>query len=199
MIFDTATIICLIATHVMVGVAPLVIRDQLWYAKKSGSLKRLQEKQARIMAGGSSNSTLKPGIVAIEIEPKFVTEYEHTEYLKKKYRTQLKEYNEYHRGDKISERMDRYILRLLLKYEAGEITVSKVSEYTIKFSNGDEIWIANKYYSYGNLHRSTSNPSMVVGNSYSVSPYTFLQIIDLEERLANPTYRYGEEQVKVKR
>lgn len=194
MIFDTATIICLIATHVMAAFAPLVIRDQIWYARKSGTMDRLIQRQQRLI-DEKSGEFLQPGLVVTEIEPQLVTQEEHEKILAKKFAVQLKDYEEHKRT--VNDRMDRYVLRLLIEQQNGNVKVTNHSEYTISFSSGDDIWVANKYYAYGRLYRSKNVPGLVMGSDFSVSRYTFLRVLELEEQLTDPAKFFTNKQMKV--
>lgn len=194
MIIDTALIICLIATHLVAALTPLIIRDQIWYARKSGTMDRLMKRQQRLI-DENSGEFLHPGLIVTEIEPKLVTQEEHEKILAKKFSTQLKDYEEHVRT--VNPRMDRYVLRLLIEQQNGNIKVTDHSEYTITFSSGDDIWVANKYYAYGRLYRSKNAPGLVMGSDFSVSRYTFLRVLELEEQLSDPAQYFTNPQMKV--
>ncbi|AQW88698.1 putative membrane protein [Erwinia phage pEa_SNUABM_50] len=184
MIIDASLVIGLIATHIIAAVAPMVIREQYRMAKNGLQLKKLAAQQAALAELRKPSNPLQAGLVTEDIESVVMTEDEHFDHLKRLYPNAWKEYSE--RNSKpIFSRGDRYIMRLILAYERGDLTAT-VDEYNINFSNGDKVWIANKYHGYGRLYKSDHNPHCVFDNNFIVSPYTFMRIVDIEEKIAEP-------------
>lgn len=114
----------------------------------------------------------------------YMNEDEYIKYLKKKYPKAVKDYNEYIKNRELFPRMERHIIRLLISLSNKEIT-AVVTKHTINFSTGDRIWIANKYYSYGNLYESKTHPHCAIEKA-GLCINTFLRIVDLEETLSDP-------------
>lgn len=79
---------------------------------------------------------------------------------------------------------DRHVNMLMLKFknEQNKITCD---QHTMKFEDGTEIWIGNKYYSYGNVYSSPLNrPRFTFSSSQGrLSPYTFMCVVDLDMEL----------------
>lgn len=122
---------------------------------------------------------------------------QHLKLLKSKYPEAANDYKNYHSKCRLKSNSDRHILRLICAVEAGDLTV-KITNYHISFSNGDQIWIANKYYSYGNLCYSRDNEQCVFScSSERVSLYTFLRIVHFEETYFDPVLKFKEQTIKV--
>lgn len=139
------------------------------------------------------------GLVVQEMdEPvEVITEEEHLARLLKMYPEAAKDYKRYHAEKRLLNRSDRYILRMLLAVEAGEMTVKKTSHH-MEFSNGDTIWTSNAYYSYGNLDHSPDNPHCIFScNDGRLSLYTFMRIVHLEETEFEPILRLKNKTIKV--
>lgn len=85
----------------------------------------------------------------------------------------------------IAHDADRHINLLILNAERGLITY-KVGAHTVDFDNSEEVWVANRYYSFGNLYRSKKRPNLVYdGCSQRLSPYTFLKLVDFMKEREN--------------
>lgn len=81
---------------------------------------------------------------------------------------------------------DRHINLLLLNASKGYISYH-VGDHTMDFGDGEEIWIANKYFAYGHIHRSRAKPHLKFSyHDYRLSPYTFLRLVDFEYEHTNP-------------
>lgn len=93
-----------------------------------------------------------------------------------------KEYQSGYSSRELLIEEDLYINMLLLKAQSGEIEVT-VGPHTMDFGDGTELWIGNKYYSYGNIYRSKNRSNMIFTYGEGrYSPYTFLSIVDYEMR-----------------
>lgn len=187
MIISTVGVIGIAASHVIVGVLGWLLNTQISSARSSKAIKKIAAAQAELARLRSVDHGLVPGELVTENIPEVVmTSDQHFDYLKRQYPIAWKEYQEKHKNREILDRADRYILRLILAYEAGDLE-AKIGHCTLDFANGDELWISNKYYAYGRLYRSVHNRHICFDSDhYTISPYTFLRIVDLEERLAEP-------------
>ena len=139
--------------------------------------------------------TGKVGIETMDDEESVLSKKDYISYLKKLYPEAVNEYKRYHGKKRIHQRGDRHILRLILAVESGELSLTK-NEYTLEFSNGDSVWIANKYFGYGYFYRSTYGELEFDRFEYCVSLYTFLRLVNLEETYFDPIVRY-KNQIKV--
>lgn len=184
MIIDAGIIIGLIATGVVIATIPMVILSQIRMAKNGIKLQELAKQQA--LLADIRKPTNEVGLVTEDIEITFMTEDEHLTHLKVAYPNAWKDYESRHISRAINSRGDRYISRLLLAYERGEVKAEIKTEHTLDFANGDSIWISNKYYGYGHLYRSVHAPHCIFDSDFTVTPYTFMRIVDLEERLSDP-------------
>jgi hypothetical protein len=180
-------IIGMIASHAAVGFGGWYFNNLLKTINTSKELKIIETARRELPRLEFTNNTLVPGELSTEIIPEVVmTTEEHLKYLCNLYPDATKEYKRYHTEHKILDRADRYILRLILAYDSGDLT-AEIGTHTLNFANGDKIWISNKYYGYGNLHSSEHNPHVCFDTTHNtVSLYTFLRIVDLEERIAEP-------------
>jgi len=187
MIISTIGIIGIASSHIIVGVLGWMLNTQISHSRSSKSLKKIEEAQRELARLRSPEGSVVPGELVTETIPEVVmTSEQHFEHLKRQYPIAWKEYQEKHKDRKILDRADRYILRLILAYEAGDLD-AKIGHCTLDFANGDELWISNKYYAYGRLYRSVHNRHICFDSDhYTISPYTFLRVVDLEERLAEP-------------
>jgi len=187
MIISTIGIIGIASSHIIVGVLGWMLNTQISHSRSSKSLKKIEEAQRELARLRSPEGSVVPGELVTETIPEVVmTSEQHFEHLKRQYPIAWKEYQEKHKDRKILDRADRYILRLILAYDAGELE-AKIGHCTLDFANGDELWISNKYYAYGRLYRSEHNKQICFDSDhYTISPYTFLRVVDLEERLAEP-------------
>lgn len=61
-----------------------------------------------------------------------------------------------HHRSKYSAAVEKRLNLIVGKYHAGMLTV-KADEYTLKFSDGTQVWTANKYYSCGYMYGELSN------------------------------------------
>lgn len=139
------------------------------------------------------------GLVVQEIdEPvETITAEEHLKRLIKMYPHAAKDYEKYHADKRLNNRADRYILRMILAVEAGEMSVKKTSHH-MEFSNGDTIWTSNAYYGYGNLDHSPDNPHCrFESGDARVSLYTFMRIVHLDETEFEPILRLKNKTIKV--
>lgn len=126
-----------------------------------------------------------------------ITAEQHLERLIKIYPHAAAAYHKDHEKKRLNARADRYILRMIMAVEAGDMTVKKTSHH-MEFSNGDEIWTSNKYYGYGNLDNSPDNPQCKFNSEDSrVSLYTFMRIVHLEETEFEPILRLKNKTIKV--
>jgi len=123
-----------------------------------------------------------------------MTTEEHCKYLSKKYPQAVKGYKRSFR--EIDDRIDRYIMRIIVSAENDELDV-EIGTHTMDFSNGDSIWISNKYYGYGNLYYSRDNPHGCSQYGF-LSLYTFLRVVDFEESYSDPVKRLKNKNIKVK-
>lgn len=187
MIISTIGIIGIASSHIIVGVLGWMLNTQISHSRSSKSLKKIEEAQRELARLRSPEGSVVPGELVTETIPEVImTSEQHFEHLKRQYPIAWKEYQEKHKSRKILDRADRYILRLILAYDAGELE-AKIGHCTLDFANGDELWISNKYYAYGRLYRSEHNKQICFDSDhYTISPYTFLRVVDLEERLAEP-------------
>lgn len=189
MIITTVGIIGIVSSHAVIGVLGWLLNTQISNARSSKSIAKIAKAQAELARLRSPENSLVSGELITETIPEVVmSTEEHFAYLKKTYPEAAGEYQEKHSRRKILERADRYIMRLILAYNEGNIT-AKVSAggHTLDFSNGDKLWIANKYYGYGRLYSSEHNPHVCYDNDHhTISLYTFLSVVDLEERISEP-------------
>ena len=130
-----------------------------------------------------------PGLMFTHhIPTNVLTGEQHLEYLCKTYPRAYNDYQKHHKSKEIISRADRHIMRLILAVNSGKLK-AEIGSHTLDFENGDELWIANKYYgSYASLYRSKHNARCKYdGGSETISLYTFMCVVELEERLAEPT------------
>lgn len=128
------------------------------------------------------------GLVTEDIPPTVMSTEQYTKYLKKTYSEAWENYNCSYSMDKpIAARTDTHILRLILETEEGKLTATKDS-HTIDFSNGDSVWIANKYYGYGQMYGSVKYPHLRTNTQFRLSPYTFLRLVNFEETYFDSMY-----------
>lgn len=85
---------------------------------------------------------------------------------------------------KILDNSDRFVNMLILKYRNGEVGMD-CETHTMKFSDGTELWIANKWYSYGNVYKCHRQGITFDCSEGRLSPYTFMCIVDLEMEKTN--------------
>lgn len=78
---------------------------------------------------------------------------------------------------------DMIVYKALLDYKSGKLKIDERhnSSYTLRFKNGLEIWIENKYFGFGHIHFYEVN-----GKSYKfrwdegrLSEYTFMWLVDI--------------------
>lgn len=84
----------------------------------------------------------------------------------------------------ILDTSDRFVNMLILKYRNGEVDM-ECGAHTMKFSDGTQIWIANKWYSYGNVYECKRSGIKFDYSDGRLSPYTFMSIVDLEMEKTN--------------
>jgi hypothetical protein len=186
MIITTVGIIGLVASHAIIGVLGWLFNTQISSIRSTKALKKIEAAQIELTRLRLPDQNLIPGELSTEEIPTVVmTSDQHFEYLKKQYPTAWKEYKDRHTDRPIIDRADRYILRLILAYENDQVQ-AELDNHTINFSNGDRIWIENKYYGYGRMYESKHNPGLCFDTTRTISPYTFLRIVDLEEHMAEP-------------
>lgn len=143
------------------------------------------------------SETLGLVVEAINEPVEVITAEEHLKRLIKMYPDAVKDYEKYHSSKRIHNRADRYILRMILAVEAGEMSVKRTSHH-MEFSNGDTIWISNAYYGYGNLDHSPDNPHCKFASGDArVSLYTFMRIVHLEETEFEPILRLKNQSIRV--
>ncbi|AFC21622.1 hypothetical protein GAP32_172 [Cronobacter phage vB_CsaM_GAP32] len=148
---------------------------------------------------GELTASQNLGLVVQDLDEtvEVITADEHLKRLIKMYPDAAKDYHKHHAEKRLLNRADRYILRMLLAVEAGEMTVKKTSHH-IEFSNGDTIWTSNAYYSYGNLDHSPDNPHCRFSCSDGrLSLYTFMRIVHLEETEFEPLLRLKNKTIRV--
>lgn len=195
----------LLASHAFAGTAPVLI----YKAVKSNKVKR---EQIPLMANESvrefvSNETSLPKLALSntfdvqstedKVNTVVMTDEQYLKHLCKLYPEAYKTYKSDMAEKRIVERSDRYVMRMILAAEAGDMDV-KLSGLTMDFSNGDQVWIGNKYYSYGNLYRSEDNPHCVFSISNgTLSLYTFMRLVHLEETFFDPVLRMKNSTIKV--
>ena len=122
---------------------------------------------------------------------------QHLKYLISLYPVAAKSYKEDHNNRYLKTISDRYMLRLIIAAESGEMP-AKITAHQIEFGNGDRIWISNKYYAYGNLSTSVDNPQCTFETSSSrISFYTFMRIVHFEETHFDPVLKYNNKPIKV--
>lgn len=124
------------------------------------------------------------GLSVVAPKTKVITTEEHCQMLMKKYSKEYKQFDDYHerRHTTIHQRGSHRIMQNLLAVEAGEMTVT-IGRHTMDFSNGDEIWIANKYHSYGYIWTSAESGCEFTNDSGRLDPYVWLRVVELEEKL----------------
>lgn len=196
----------LVASHAFAGTAPVLI----YKAVKTNKVKR---EQIPLMANESvrefvsNESSLPPTLspkdtfdvqsAEDKINTVVMTDEQYLKHLCKLYPEAYKTYKSDMAEKRIVERSDRYVMRMILAAEAGDMDV-KLSGLTMDFSNGDQVWIGNKYYSYGNLYRSEDNPHCVFSISNgTLSLYTFMRLVHLEETFFDPVLRMKNSTIKV--
>lgn len=187
----------LVASHVFAGAAPVIIYKTL--KDKPNNIK-LPVSDIPLMANECVNTSNGVFDVQGNIERSKVTVMSDDQYLKhlcKLYPEAYKTYKEKLSHKRIIGRADRYVMRMIIATENGDLDV-ELSTATMNFSNGDEVWIANKYYSYGNLYRSKDNPHCVFEISdATLSLYTFMRLVHLEETISDPVLRLKHSTIRV--
>lgn len=142
--------------------------------------------------------TESTGLITEEVDNSIVMSTdEHLKYLISLYPQAAKDYKRYHKNSYLKSNADRYILRLINEVENGNLEISLTSHH-MRFSNGDDIWIANKYYAYGNLTSSKDNQHCCFETSSArISLYTFMRLIHLEETYFDPVLRFENKLIRV--
>ncbi|ECV9084126.1 hypothetical protein SEPL_223 [Salmonella phage SE_PL] len=113
------------------------------------------------------------------------TEEQYLNRLKYIHSTAWQEYSQ-HADRAIHIDGDRHVNLLILNASKGYISYN-VGHHTLNFGSGEEIWIANKYFAYGHIHRSSSKPHLRFSyTDHRLSPYTFLRLVDFEYEHTNP-------------
>lgn len=118
------------------------------------------------------------GLSVIEYNIPEETEEEYLKRLKFIHSEVWQEYQNYYKSRKLLEAPDRFVNLLLLKLRNGEVSM-ECRQHTMKFSDGTEIWIANKYYGYGNVYECKRPGIKFDSSDGRLSPYTFMTIVDL--------------------
>ena len=125
------------------------------------------------------------GLSVVEYDIPAETEEQYLSRLKTIHSEAWQSYVNDYKGKPILEEQDRFLNLLILKYRNGDVHL-EARTHTMTFSDGTEIWTANKYYSFGNIWVCKSRPGMVFStNDGRLSPYTFMTIVDLENELTD--------------
>ena len=124
------------------------------------------------------------GISVVEYVIPPETEEQYLKRMKHIHPQAWEEYHKHYGESKLLEKQDRFVNMLILRYRNGELTI-KMSDHVMHFSDGTDIWVANKYYSYGNIWRSPQNGMNFETSTGRLSLYTFMSIVDLEQELTN--------------
>lgn len=99
------------------------------------------------------------------------------------------EYNYYHKDRQINAAYERCVLLNMLRAEEDERYV-QVGAHTMKFGDGLEVWIENRYYAFGKCHRTQpihEQQGITDSRDVTVSEYTFLRLVDFYEKRAQFT------------
>lgn len=105
--------------------------------------------------------------------------------LRQKYPQAAKEYKENLFDTTVDPVASRRLLRNIISCKLG-LMECKLGEFgcSAEFSNGDVIWIKNKYYLFG--HFTSSSVPRMVKNNYRMQrydEYTFLTLVDFIEEM----------------
>lgn len=124
------------------------------------------------------------GLIVQDAVEKVITVEEHFEMLKKQY---SKAYDEYEvsatrRNTRVHQNASRRVMKNILAYEAGEMTIV-IGRHTMDFSNGDEVWIGNRYHSFGNVWECKEPNIEFDSDSFRLDPYVWLRLVDLEVKI----------------
>lgn len=111
------------------------------------------------------------------------TEDEYLQRLQKLHPDAWKEYCKGYAERTLLIDHDRYVNMLILKFKNNEIKAT-LGVHTLDFQDGTELWISNKYYSFGNVFRSNRPYLKFDASQGRYSPYTFMCIVDLEFELS---------------
>lgn len=166
-----------IMSYIITGGAPLAIY--------LGYLKYINRNTPKVLTKSPEETESYPsGLSIIEYNIPPETEDEYLSRLKIIHREAWSAYQHDYKDKSILTEQDRFVNILMLKQRNGELEAT-IRTHTLNFSDGTELWIANKYYSYGNIWRC-KRPGMAFANSSGrLSPYTFMSIVDLEMELSN--------------
>jgi|AGFS01.1.fsa_nt_gi hypothetical protein len=122
------------------------------------------------------------GMTIVDYKTPDETEEEYLSRLKFIHSNAWQEFRKYD-SRPIAYDADRHINLLILNAERGIISY-KIGAHTLDFNTTEEVWISNRYYSFGNLYMSKQRPDLVFdGTNYRLSAYTFLKLVDfIKER-----------------
>lgn len=124
------------------------------------------------------------GLSVIEYNIPEETEEQYLKRLKYIHSEAWQEYQNTYKSRKLLEAPDRFVNLLLLKLHNGEVSM-ECRQHTMRFSEGTEIWIANKYYGYGNVYECKRPGIKFESCAGRLSPYTFMKIVDLNMERTN--------------
>lgn len=124
------------------------------------------------------------GLTVIDYVIPAETEEEFLRRLKHIHSEAWQTYQSDYKNKKILDDSDRFVNMLILKYRNGEVDM-ECRQHTMNFTDGTEIWIANKWYSYGNVYRCKRSGITFDYSDGRLSPYTFMSIVDLEMEKTN--------------
>lgn len=117
-------------------------------------------------------------VVAVSKSPNRSNPDEHIKLLRHRFKEASDAWNKKVRGGiRVHPNGSRRVMRNILSCAVGEMTY-KVTDYELKFSNGDVLWVANKYYSFGNITQSTCNLRFDA-DTFILDEYTFLRVVEL--------------------
>ena len=140
----------------------------------------------KVFSRKPTDGALSLGLSVVDYEIPEENEEQYLNRLKTLYPSAWTEYFNSLGRRKIFDEADRHVNMLILKHRNGEIN-AKVGNYTIDFEDGTKVWIANKYYSYGNVYECKRTSLKFDNSSYRLSPYTFMSLVDLEQELNSYT------------
>lgn len=82
---------------------------------------------------------------------------------------------------KYSALTEKHLSHVIAKYDAGLVTV-KCDEYTMTFSDGTCVWMANKFYASGKLYRTGSRRTMQLREDSSPGYKTWRELIHIYDK-----------------
>lgn len=169
----------------LITIASYAVTAVLPFAAYMGYLRFINRNVPKVLASPPVESDLPAsGLSVVDYVIPAETEDEFLKRLKHIHSDAWQVYQAGYKHGKLLEAADRYVNMLILKLRNGEVSID-CRTHTMNFSDGTEIWIANKWYSYGNVYKCKRPGIAFEYGDGRLSPYTFMSIVDLELEHSN--------------